>query len=1029
MSYAIQDILTQHFYEWEQWGRGIWVADEPITLEPPFLPFDRSRLVGMEGHIQDDGHFHTPLSFLWSLFKPAKPPEPKFYLPQRPEVQLDPFPLGDPLQEIAEFQVRWPKEKPYPKDSMSQLLVMLGGSKFPISFELIGTGTAIITQFACRGADADLVRFQLQVFFPQAEITPTSLTLLPLLYQEHQALALTPLCLQQEFMRPLTTVGKLEPDPLTAAVGALESLAEGQVGIIQILFQGCQAPWGSSIMASVQDGAGGSFFPDASEMLSLVKDKLATPLISTTIRTVGISPTYHLSQKISLRLAQALNTTTKRIGSNALGVLETRFTQDDIQAMVMARRSFRTGMILSTQELLPLVHLLSPSLASSKFKKPKKTKAAPPHYRDLLFRLGINEHQGQEHIIGLDIPTRLRHTHIIGATGTGKSTLLVNMIRQDMKAGIGCAVFDPHGDLIEDVLGFVPYDKMDKVVIIDPSDEQYAIGVNILQAQGAREKIMLASDLAEVFKRHTTSWGDQMEVIMQNTIAAFLDSSKGGTLLDLRQFLLHKGFREQFLHTVSDPMIREFFQYDFPQKRNSTLQSLLSRLQFFLRPKPIRYMLMQQQGLNFSKLIEDGAIILIKLSQGLIGESNSYLLGTLLLTKLYQAALGRQSQTKDTRKPFFIYLDEFQHFITPTLEGILSGARKYGLGLVLAHQSLDQLMKRDALVGNAVLSNAGTRICFRVSDTEAVQLAKGFSFFEQEDIKQLGVGETIIRIGSSEHDCNVETIEAPYIPEIDNDHRVMAKRASQTNHGTSVFDLEEQLQRYYDASRRNPTTTEKEQTPLPPKREIPPVTQPPVQEEKPVQELPSQNPIPELIDLEKAAEDFKAQEKQKKEQSEHRYLQTFLKQMAEARGYRSVLEAPTPDGNGRVDVLLSKGDETIALEVAVTTTNAHEVGNISKCLKAGYTWVILLSSKPKRRENIEALAKKSLTNSQLKGVHFLSPEAFISWLDTKTAKEANAEKTVKGYRVKVNYSNEKKDSKTVEEDLSKILSRSIRRKK
>ncbi|MEO0585099.1 MAG: type IV secretory system conjugative DNA transfer family protein, partial [Bacteroidota bacterium] len=486
----------------------------------------------------------------------------------------------------------------------------------------------------------------------------------------------------------------------------------------------------------------------------------------------------------------------------------------------------------------------------------------------------------------------------------------------------------------------------------------YSVGINILEAHSDAEKIMLASDLADVFKRQTTSWGDQMEVIMQNTIAAFLDSSKGGTILDLRRFLIDGSFRKDFLKTVQDPIIWEYFQYDFPQKRNSSLQSLLSRLQMFFRPKPIRYMLMQQHGLKLGELMDEGAVILIKLSQGLIGESNSYLLGSLILTKFYQAALSRQRMGKEERRPFFIYLDEFQHFITPTLEGILTGARKYGLGLVLAHQSLDQLMKRDGLVGNAVLSNAGTRICFRTSEYDAAQLAKGFSSFDSEDIQQLGIGEAIAKIGSSRHDFNLKTLLPPNLWEEEKRDNYLLTVSLQTEkYGTPITDLEAQLSTYHQHTKPQEPKEHKAKD----ESSSPPPPSTPDQKEDPPSEqvVEPENIItdpPKLKDIQSAAEKFKQEAKKKEEVSEHRYLQNYVKQMAEARGYLSIIEAPTPDGKGRVDVLLSKGNTQLAVEIAVTTTNKHELGNITKCLKAGYSPIIILSQKSKRLQNIQSFS-------------------------------------------------------------------------
>src|SRR6266705_2517525 len=189
---------------------------------------------------------------------------------------------------------------------------------------------------------------------------------------------------------------------------------------------------------------------------------------------------------------------------------------------------------------------------------------------------------------------RVRHTHIIGVSGTGKSTLLFNLIRQDIENGEGVAVFDPHGDLVDKVLGIIPDHRINDVVLVDPSDEQFSIGFNILSAHSDLEKNLLASDLISVFERLSTSWGDQMGSVLQNAILAFLESDQGGTLSDLRRFLIDPAYRNKFLETVRDPEIVYYWRKAFTLlSGNKSIGSVLTRLDTFLSPKPIRYMVSQ----------------------------------------------------------------------------------------------------------------------------------------------------------------------------------------------------------------------------------------------------------------------------------------------------------------------------------------------------------------------------------------------------------------------------------------------------
>ncbi|MEO0585098.1 MAG: DUF87 domain-containing protein, partial [Bacteroidota bacterium] len=453
------DIFTNHFYEWEIWGRGVLAHSDPVALEPPFLPFDRSRLLGMDNqYLFDDGQFHTLSSWFRGLFK-KEVPTPSYPEPEpddeRP-VKLDPFILDSPDDEISELQVRWGNDKPFPKEAIIRLVTMLSNGNFPVSFEIIGTEEEIITQFACRAKDVSFVEKQIKAFLPGIIVTYSKWFLIKQFFQTPKRTFACELCLQQEFMRPLASYSRLEPDPLTALVGILEGLGEGQMGAVQILFHCTLSPWSSHMVQAVTDGQGKPFFEDDPEMVKLAKEKVSQPLVSCCIRTIG-SDLYNLDQGkiISLLLAQALVTASERKSSNSLGLVSADWFDDPIQAAISARKSYRLGMLLNTEELVTLVHPFSPSVVSSKFAETKKTRPVPSEYIDLGYQLGLNIHQQTEAPVSLPLANRLRHTHIIGATGTGKSTLLTNLICQDIKQGVGCAVFDPHGDLIDDVLSYV----------------------------------------------------------------------------------------------------------------------------------------------------------------------------------------------------------------------------------------------------------------------------------------------------------------------------------------------------------------------------------------------------------------------------------------------------------------------------------------------------------------------------------------------------------------------------------------------
>ena len=399
---------------------------------------------------------------------------------------------------------------------------------------------------------------------------------------------------------------------------------------------------------------------------------------------------------------------------------------------VLRRQTRRTGMLLNSDELTGFVHLPSTAVRSPVFQRQTtKTKAAPAIVRQQGLLFGHNDHAGETVEVRLSAEHRTRHMHIIGASGTGKSTLLFNLIRQDIENGEGVAVLDPHGDLIDRICGIIPTERIDDVVLVDPSDVDYSVGFNILSAHSELEKNLLASDLVAVFQRLSTSWGDQMNSVLQNAILAFLENDRRGTIADLRRFLIEPAFRNEFLKSVKDSEVVYYWQKSFPHlSGNKSIGSILTRLDTFLAQKPIRHMVSQPENrLDFAHIMDSGKIFLAKLPEGLLGRENSYLLGTLMVSKFQQIAMSRQAQQIAARRDYWIYADEFANFITPSMAEILSGARKYRIGLTLAHHELHQL-QRNPEVASAVMSHPFTRIVFRVGDDDAKKLAEGFSYFE-----------------------------------------------------------------------------------------------------------------------------------------------------------------------------------------------------------------------------------------------------------------------------------------------------------
>ena len=634
-------------------------------------------------------------------------------------------------------------------------------------------------------------------------------------------------------------------------------------------------------------------------------------------------------------------------------------------------------------------------------------KAAPAIVRNATgLLLGNNVHIGQSVAVRLSPEQRVRHTHIIGASGTGKSTLLFNLIRQDIEQGDGVAALDPHGDLVDRVLSIIPENRIGDVVLVDPSDTEYPIGFNILSAHSELEKNLLASDLVSVFRRLSTSWGDQMDIVLRNAILAFLESTAGGTLSDLRRFLIEPNFRNQFLATVRDPEVVYYWQKVFPHLSGSkSIGPVLTRLQTLLSQKSIRLMVSQPENrLDFAEIMDSGKIFLAKLPQGLMGTEDSYLFGTLLVSKFQQLAMSRQAQQMSLRRDFWLYIDEFDNFITPSMAEILKGARKYRLGLTLAHHELHQL-QRNADVASAVMSHPATRIVFRVGDEDAKKLAEGFSVFTAQDLKNLEVGQAIACVERSDFDFNLSVPMPPKVGEEEGaQRRQKVITASREKYGTPRAQVEAALLRAWEGERPIEKVTPKPSTvedrPLP-------------SDQAPASILVPTPPPPPLVTPSDTKPSTVSGRKASKTPADlgrggaqHKAIQQRIKQAAEKLGFRSVIEKQIPEGS--VDLLLERPDQTFACEISITTTIDHEVGNVAKCLKTGFANVAVICLDAERLKKIEAAIAGSLGHELAARVIYCEPDQFIARLQTlhpQVPKAPEAPETRRGYRIKRSVTN------------------------
>ncbi len=791
----------------------------------------------------------------------------------------------------------------------------------------------------------------------------------------------------------------------------IADLADGEVGVFQVVFEKTRSDWAQDSVEAIRylEETGAS--PKTSGAAHSVKEKTRTPLFAASLRLASKSYSEQNMWRIVKAIGAGLTSLSSPVGNELMPLSNDGYAATDREAALLNRQSFREGMLLNLEELACLVHPPTAAVQSDKLQREtERTKAAPAMALHHQLLLGENFHQGETREVTLSNDQRTKHLHLIGASGSGKSTLVLNLIKQDMDNNQGLCVIDPHGDLIDSVIENVPESRIKDVVLFDPADSEFPIGFNILQANSELEKTLLSSDLVATFRRMSTSWGDVMDSVLANAILAFVESEKGGTLFDLKRFLIEKDFRNEFLKTVKDEAVRYFWLNEFPLITGKPQSSILIRLDTFLRQKLIRHIVCQKNNkIDFRRIMDERKILLVKLSEGAIGEENSHLLGTLLVSKLYQTALSRQDTN---HRPFFsCYLDEFHHFITPSMESILSGVRKYNLGLVLAHQEFRQLQSRNAEVASSVLSNCYTRICFRLGDTDAEKFAPGFSFFDAKSLQNLSVGEAVGRVERAEYDFNLKIDLPPKVAkEVAETRKREIIRHSRERYATPAREVEADLFPAPATSAMEPTAEKLEKDragSMPSVGDSKVERQPKAVSEKPLFETTSDNG------------------------SEHRYLQGIIKRVGEQHGFVATLEKQVFGGVGKVDVALESESFKIACEVAVTNTVDYEIQNIQKCLASGFDKVAVISTDAKHLANIKRRAESLIASEQMSNVHFLEPENFHLFLGKLNADPAVPPDRgkVKGYTVNAGFKETNEaEAKTRKQTVFEILSNAISRK-
>ena len=393
----------------------------------------------------------------------------------------------------------------------------------------------------------------------------------------------------------------------------------------------------------------------------------------------------------------------------------------------------------------------------------------PPDNEILL--LGETNFRNDKVRFGIKSDDRRRHMYVVGSTGMGKSEFLKTMTIQDIEAGHGIAFIDPHGDPVVDLLDFIPEERIKDVVYIDPGDLAFPVAFNVMESVDFDYRHLIAAGLLGVFKKiWVDAWSARMEYILNNTILALLEFP-GSTLLGINKMLASKEYRKKVVANVKDPIVKAFWVDEFAKYADKfateATAAIQNKIGQFISNNLIRNIIGQPKStLDIRKIMDEGKILLVNISRGRIGEDASRLLGALLVTKIQLAAMSRVDIPEPERRDFFLYVDEFQHFATESFANILSEARKFHLGLIMAHQYIKQM---EEPVRDAVFGNVGTIISFRVGAEDAEFLEKWFApDFMMADIVNLGKRQMYLKLminGISSRGFSASTLERFPVPD------------------------------------------------------------------------------------------------------------------------------------------------------------------------------------------------------------------------------------------------------------------------
>lgn len=651
--------------------------------------------------------------------------------------------------EMVMLRVLLPKDNEVKIEAMEQMFMALHSIKSQgikslfkpephLALEIVGLKESITFNVLCPKELQDLVEKQIHATYPGARIKEVDE---PNIFSEGGRVAYATLVPKHGTNYPFKTFKELATDPLNLLTSAFAKLGDGEGAILQFLIQAESDKWRDRAQSYVRkekeaetgkDGKPGKFVDH--KQLDSITQKTEKLGYRTSVRVVVSAPDEYRAKSHLNNIVGSFAQYTSQFNSFKQG--KVWFKQAFMVDFLYRYFPFfnQNTFIANVEELATFFHFPNKTVETHHIEwLNAKSAPAPNQIPNEGLYLGKSIYMGQERKIFMNLEDRRRHTYIVGKTGTGKSEFLKEMILQDIEAGHGVCAIDPHGEFVEDILELMPPERAEDVIYFNPSDIEYPMGLNIMEAETEDQKHFMAQAVISLMYKlydpnRTGIIGPRFEHAIRNAMLTVM-STPGATFVELVRCLTDENYVQEILPNVTDPVVRRYWTDQIAQTsdfhKSEVLDYIVSKFGRFITNKTMRNIIGQSKSaFDFRDVMDNKKILLVNLSKGRLGEEDAKFLGLIMIPKILTAAMSRADMNPKDRKDFFLYVDEFQNYATEDFAVILSEARKYRLNLIVANQFVAQIQED---VKNAVFGNVGTMISFRVGVPDANFLQNEFS--------------------------------------------------------------------------------------------------------------------------------------------------------------------------------------------------------------------------------------------------------------------------------------------------------------